>query len=111
MAMSEQQFEKLSAIIDGESDVDDKLLRDIDANAELRARWQQEKALIQEIHQAKEQIETLRIEAENLERQVAYDKVAYYRDSIAIAAGRKGLSEMIFEVIPTFPRTRNYRSE
>ncbi len=43
---------------------------------ELRARWHQEKELIKEIHQAKEQIETLRIEAKDLERQGAFDKVA-----------------------------------
>ena len=46
---------------------------------ELRARWQQEKALILEIQQAKEQTETLRIEAKNLEREGAYDKVAEIR--------------------------------
>ncbi len=46
---------------------------------ELRARWQQEKDLIQQIQQAKEQIEQLKIEAENLERQGAYDKVAEIR--------------------------------
>lgn len=38
--MSEQKFEKLSAIMDGESDVDDKLIHVIDTDEELRARWQ-----------------------------------------------------------------------
>lgn len=46
---------------------------------ELRARWHQEKALIQQIQESKEQVETLKIEAENLEREGAYDKVAEIR--------------------------------
>jgi len=38
--MSEQKYEKLSAVIDGESDVDDKLIQDIDTDEELGVRWQ-----------------------------------------------------------------------
>jgi len=68
----EKDKEKLSLI--------NEQLANLEADRdELRARWQQEKELIQEIQQAKEQIEQLRIEAENLERQVAYDKVAEIR--------------------------------
>ena len=46
---------------------------------ELRARWQQEKELIQKIRAAKEAIDQARIEAENLERQGDYGKVAEIR--------------------------------
>ncbi len=46
---------------------------------ELRARWQQEKEIIQTIRQAKEDIENLRMEAEILERQGDYGKVAEIR--------------------------------
>ncbi len=46
---------------------------------ELRARWQQEKELIQHVQQAKEGIDKARVEAENLEREGAYDKVAEIR--------------------------------
>ncbi len=38
--MSEQQYEKLSAIIDGELDVDDKLIHALDNDEALRDRWQ-----------------------------------------------------------------------
>ena len=68
----EKDQEKLAAI--------NEHLANVEADRdELRARWQQEKALILEIQQAKEQIEALRIEAKNLEREVAYDKVAEIR--------------------------------
>ena len=50
-----------------------------EARKELHARWQNEKDLIQEIQQAKEEIENLRVEAENLERQGNYGKVAEIR--------------------------------
>jgi ATP-dependent Clp protease ATP-binding subunit ClpB len=46
---------------------------------ELRARWQQEKDLIHTIQHAKEEIEQLRLEAENLERQGDYGRVAEIR--------------------------------
>jgi ATP-dependent Clp protease ATP-binding subunit ClpB len=46
---------------------------------ELQVRWQQEKDLIVKIQQAKEEIETLRTQAENLERQGDYGKVAEIR--------------------------------
>ena len=45
----------------------------------LHVRWSQEKELIQQIQQAKEEIESLRVEAENLERQGDYEKVAEIR--------------------------------
>ncbi|PSQ81071.1 MAG: type VI secretion system ATPase TssH, partial [Bacteroidetes bacterium QS_8_68_15] len=43
---------------------------------ELRARWQEEKEHIQTVRGAKEKLDRLRVEAENLEREGAYDKVA-----------------------------------
>ncbi len=46
---------------------------------ELRARWQQEKELIQRLQKAKEEIENLRVEAENLERGGEYGRVAEIR--------------------------------
>ena len=46
---------------------------------ELRARWQQEKELIQKIRAAKEAIDQARLEAEHLERQGDYGKVAEIR--------------------------------
>ena len=45
----------------------------------LRARWQQEKELIQRIQKAKEEIEEARVEAEELERQGEYGQVAEIR--------------------------------
>ena len=45
----------------------------------LRARWQQEKELIQRIQKAKEEIEAARVEAEELERQGDYGQVAEIR--------------------------------
>ena len=45
----------------------------------LRARWQQEKELIQRIQKAKEAIEAARVEAEELERQGEYGQVAEIR--------------------------------
>ena len=50
-----------------------------ESRKELHARWQSEKELIQKIQQAKEGIEQFRIEAENLERQGNYEKVAEIR--------------------------------
>ena len=38
--MSEQKYEKLSAVIDDELDIDDKLINDINADETLCARWQ-----------------------------------------------------------------------
>jgi ATP-dependent Clp protease ATP-binding subunit ClpB len=46
---------------------------------ELRARWQEEKEYIQTVRGAKEKLDQLRVEAENLEREGAYDKVAEIR--------------------------------
>jgi ATP-dependent Clp protease ATP-binding subunit ClpB len=45
----------------------------------LRARWQQEKGLIQELRQAKESIEEARLEADTLEREGKYGEVAEIR--------------------------------
>ncbi|MBO6574201.1 MAG: ATP-dependent chaperone ClpB [Rhodothermales bacterium] len=45
----------------------------------LRARWQQEKELIQELRAAKEEIEEARLEAETLERKGEYGEVAEIR--------------------------------
>ncbi len=46
---------------------------------ELRTRWAREKELIQEIRQAKEEIDNLKIEAESLEREGSYGEVAEIR--------------------------------
>jgi ATP-dependent Clp protease ATP-binding subunit ClpB len=46
---------------------------------QLRARWQQEKDLIQTIQRAKGEIDDLKVQAENLEREGSYDKVAEIR--------------------------------
>lgn len=64
--------EKLALIAEQRANLDE-------ARKELHARWQNEKDLIQEIQHAKEEIETLRVEAENLERQGNYGKVAEIR--------------------------------
>ncbi len=45
----------------------------------LRARWQQEKGLLETVQQGKEQIEGLKLEAEEFERQGKFDKVAELR--------------------------------
>jgi ATP-dependent Clp protease ATP-binding subunit ClpB len=50
-----------------------------DRRTELRARWQQEKELIQQIQQAKEALEQVKLEAETLERKGDYGKVAELR--------------------------------
>ena len=50
-----------------------------DERDELRARWKQEKDLIQTVRRAKEKIDELRVEAENLEREGKYDRVAEIR--------------------------------
>ncbi|HEX7071220.1 MAG TPA: ATP-dependent chaperone ClpB [Rhodothermales bacterium] len=68
-------------------DQDEEKLRRINeqiANLEeegkaLRARWQQEKELIQSIQKAKERIDELRVDSENYERSGDYGKVAEIR--------------------------------
>ena len=50
-----------------------------DERTALRARWQQEKELIQKIRGAKEEVEALRVEADDLERQGDYGQVAEIR--------------------------------
>jgi ATP-dependent Clp protease ATP-binding subunit ClpB len=50
-----------------------------DERAELRARWQQEKGLLETVQHGKEQIETLKLEAEEFERKGQFDKVAELR--------------------------------
>ncbi|MES3629976.1 MAG: ATP-dependent chaperone ClpB [Longimonas sp.] len=68
-------------------DEDDEKLASINqqiANLEderdaLRSRWKEEKDLIQTVRAAKEEIDQLRVEAENLEREGKYDAVAEIR--------------------------------
>jgi len=68
-------------------DQDDEKLEDInhriasleDERDALKTRWKEEKDLIQTARQAKEQIDELRVEAENLEREGKYDRVAEIR--------------------------------
>ena len=50
-----------------------------ESSTELRARWQQEKDLIKSTRAAKEQIDRLKVEAENLEREGDYGAVAEIR--------------------------------
>ncbi len=50
-----------------------------DERDELKSRWKEEKDLIQTVRQAKEKIDELRVEAENLEREGKYDQVAEIR--------------------------------
>ncbi|MDZ4701945.1 MAG: ATP-dependent chaperone ClpB [Rhodothermales bacterium] len=63
---------KLSAINEERANLEE-------ARNELQVRWRQEKDLIVTIQQAKEEIEGLRTEAENLERKGDYGKVAEIR--------------------------------
>ena len=58
----------------------------------LRARWEQEKELIKEIRQAKEEIEQLRIKDEALVRQGKYEEVAQIRHGRIPELERKVLS-------------------
>jgi len=68
-------------------DEDDEKLAEIneqianleDERDQLRARWKQEKDLIQTVRDAKEKIDELRVKAENLEREGKYDQVAEIR--------------------------------
>jgi len=50
-----------------------------DERDELKSRWKEEKDLIQTVRSAKEKIDELRVEAENLEREGKYDEVAEIR--------------------------------
>lgn len=59
----------------------------------LNAKWQQEKALIQGIRQQKEQLEQLRLEAEQAERNFDYGKVAEIRYG-RITATQKALEAL-----------------
>ncbi|WP_022835407.1 ATP-dependent chaperone ClpB [Salisaeta longa] len=68
-------------------DEDDEKLNDInrqiadleDERDALKTRWREEKDLIQTVRRAKEQMDKLRVEAENLEREGKYDRVAEIR--------------------------------
>jgi ATP-dependent Clp protease ATP-binding subunit ClpB len=68
----EKDEQKLGQIAEQFANLDEK-------RTALRARWQQEKELIQTIRQAKEDIENLRLEAEKLERSGNYGEVAELR--------------------------------
>ncbi len=66
------QAEKLDEINKQIADLSDE--RD-----QLKTRWKEEKDLIQTVRSAKEKIDELRVEAENLEREGKYDQVAEIR--------------------------------
>jgi len=68
----EKDDQKLEQIAEQFANLDEK-------RTALRARWQQEKDLIQTGRQAKEDIENLRVEAEKLERAGNYGEVAELR--------------------------------
>ena len=58
----------------------DKRIADLeDERDALKSRWKEEKDLIQTVRSAKEKIDELRVEAENLEREGKYDQVAEIR--------------------------------
>jgi ATP-dependent Clp protease ATP-binding subunit ClpB len=58
----------------------DKQIADLeDERDQLKTRWKEEKDLIQTVRSAKEKIDELRVEAENLEREGKYDQVAEIR--------------------------------
>lgn len=59
----------------------------------MHAQWQQEKTLIQNIHQQKETLEQLRLEAEQAERDFDYGKVAEIRYG-KIALANKALASL-----------------
>jgi ATP-dependent Clp protease ATP-binding subunit ClpB len=59
--------------------ISDELVNLEEERDRLRARWEQEKALIQEVQSAKEQIDALKVEAEELERQGQFGEVAEIR--------------------------------
>ncbi|MFB6248938.1 MAG: ATP-dependent Clp protease ATP-binding subunit, partial [Salinibacter sp.] len=67
----------------GQPDKLDEINRQIadleDERDQLKSRWQEEKDLIQTVRSAKERIDELRVEAENLEREGKYDEVAEIR--------------------------------
>ncbi|HAY35642.1 MAG: ATP-dependent chaperone ClpB [Bacteroidetes Order II. Incertae sedis bacterium] len=68
----EKDKQKLASIKEQFANLDEK-------RTELKARWNQEKGLILTMQQAKEEIENLRLEAEQLERSGAYGEVAELR--------------------------------
>jgi ATP-dependent Clp protease ATP-binding subunit ClpB len=77
------EIEREAVKRDGNEDKLDDINRQIadleDERDGLKARWKEEKDLIQTVRQAKEQIDELRVEAENLEREGKYDRVAEIR--------------------------------
>ncbi len=68
----DENEEKVAAINEQIANLEDE--RDA-----LRSRWREEKDLIQTVRAAKEEIDQLRVEAENLEREGKYDQVAEIR--------------------------------
>jgi ATP-dependent Clp protease ATP-binding subunit ClpB len=65
---------------DAKLDALDEEIADLEEERDaLRARWQEEKAHLQTVRDAKEELDQLRVEAENLEREGAYDRVAEIR--------------------------------
>lgn len=68
----EQDTSKLSQIGEQLANLEER-------SVELKARWQQEKEMIQAIRQAKEHMDELRVEAEKLEREGKYGEVAEIR--------------------------------
>ncbi|MGM0705438.1 MAG: ATP-dependent chaperone ClpB [Bacteroidota bacterium] len=68
----DENEEKLASINEQIANLEDE--RDA-----LRSRWKEEKDLIQTVRAAKEEIDQLRVEAENMEREGKYDQVAEIR--------------------------------
>ena len=61
------------------AEIDEEIASLEDERDALKARWTEEKDLIQTVRSAKERIDELRVEAENLEREGKYDRVAEIR--------------------------------
>ncbi len=77
------EIEREAVKRDGDTEKLDRINEDIanleEERTELRARWEEEKSLLQQVQKSKEEIDRLRVEAENLERAGQYDRVAEIR--------------------------------
>ena len=61
------------------AEIDEEMASLEDERDALKTRWMEEKDLIQTVRSAKEKIDELRVDAENLEREGKYDRVAEIR--------------------------------
>ncbi len=75
----EREAIKREGIKDKETELSSELANLNEENRKLRARWENERAVISKIQEHKESIENMKIEAEQAERQGDYGKVAELR--------------------------------